>query len=86
MLIKGAIVLIFVLIFSLIMFAAKKEVFIRIGFFLTHKKYILLIIARIFSTFFLSMFLWLIIDRFSPNYLPFSLIFNDIIYFIVDLI
>ena len=52
MLIKGAIVLIFVLIFSLIMFAAKKEVFIRIGFFLTHKKYILLIIARIFSTFF----------------------------------
>ena len=86
MLIKGAIVLIFVLIFSLIMFAAKKEVFIRIGFFLTHKKYILLIIARIFSTFFLSMFLWLIIDRFSPNYLPFSLIFNEIIYFIVDLI
>ena len=65
---------------------AKKEVFIRIGFFLTHKKYILLIIARIFSTFFLSMFLWLIIDRFSPNYLPFSLIFNEIIYFIVDLI
>ena len=86
MLIKGAIVLIFVLIFSLIMFAAKKEVFIRIGFFLTHKKYILLIIARIFSTFFLSIFLWLIIDRFSPNYLPFSLIFNEIIYFIVDLI
>ena len=32
------------------------------------------------------MFLWLIIDRFSPNYLPFSLIFNEIIYFIVDVV
>ena len=86
MLIKGLFVLFFVIVFSVIIFLVKKDISPIFVFFLTTKKYILLMIAKIFSNFFLSMFLWLIIDRFSPNYLPFSLIFNEIIYFIVDVV
>ena len=86
MIIKGSILFILVLLFSLIMLLTKKEIFPRIGFFLTHTKYILLIIAKIFTNFFLSLSTWLIIDRFSPNYFPFALIFNESCYFIVELI
>ena len=84
MIIKGLILLILVLIFSLIIFLTKKDVFSRIGFFLTHTKYIVLIIVKIFSNFLLSLFIWLIIDRFSPNYFPFALIFNEVCYYIVE--
>ena len=86
MIIKGSILFILVLLFSLIMLLTKKEIFPRIGFFLTHTKYILLIIAKIFTNFFVSLSTWLIIDRFSPNYFPFALIFNESCYFIVELI
>ena len=86
MIIKGMFVFFLVLIFSLIMLLAKKDVFRRIGFFLTPRKYLWLVIARIFSNFFVSITLWLIIDRFSANYLPFSLLFNEVIYFVVDII
>ena len=86
MIIKGFIFFIFVILFSLIMLLAKKDIFPRIGFFLTHTKYILLTIAKIFTNFFVSLSIWLIIDRFSPNYFPFALIFNEICYFIVELI
>ena len=84
MLIKGCIVFFLVLLFSLIMFLVNKDNFSRIIFFLTHKKYIWLTIAKIFTNFFLSLFLWLIIDRFSPNYLPFSLLSREVIYIIID--
>ena len=80
------ILFILTLLFSLIMLLVKKEIFPRIGFFLTHTKYILLIIAKIFSNFFLSLSIWLIIDRFSPNYFPFALIFNEICYFVIEII
>ena len=86
MIIKGLLLFFFVALFSVIIFFTKREDFIRIGFFLTHTKYILLIIAKIFSNFFVNLFIWLIIDRFSPNYFPFALIFNEICYFIVDII
>jgi len=86
MTIKGCILFILSLLFSLIMLLVKKEIFPRIGFFLTHTKYILLIIAKIFSNFFLSLSIWLIIDRFSPNYFPFALIFNEICYFVIEII
>jgi len=68
------------------MLLTKKDIYPRIGFFLTNTKYILLIIAKIFTNFFVSLFTWLIIDRFSPNYFPFAIIFNEICYFIVELI
>ena len=41
-------------------------------------------ISKIFSNFLVSLFLWLIIDRFSPNYYPFVLIFNQLTFFILD--
>ena len=66
MIIKGLLFLFLVLLFSLIMFLAKKEVFIDIGYLFTESKYIWLMIGSIFVKFFLGLFLWLIIDRFSP--------------------
>ena len=85
MIIKGLFLLILVLLFSLIMFLNKKDILSRIGFFLTNKKFIWLIIAKIFPNFFVSLSTWLIIDRFSPNYFPFALIFNEICFFIMDI-
>ena len=81
MLIKGCIVLILVLVFSLILFLTKKDIIPRFGFFLTHRKFILLIIAKIFSNFFLNLFLWIIIDRYSPNYYPFVLFFAQFFFY-----
>jgi len=86
MIIKGLLLFIFVSLFSVIIFLTKREDFIKLGFFFTQLKYILLIIAKIFSHFFVNLFIWLIIDRFSPNYFPFALIFNEICYLIVDII
>ena len=84
MIIKGLFLLILVLLFSLIMYLTKKEVFIDIGYFFTESKYIWLMIGSIFSRFFLSIFLYLIIDRFSPNYYPIVLIFKEFFYSILD--
>lgn len=70
----------------MITFFVNKDIFTKILFFFTKSKYIWLILAKIFSDFFVNLFTWLIIDRFSPNYLPFSLIFNEICFFIVDII
>ena len=84
--IKGSIVFILSLIFSLIVFFINKEVFSQIGYFFTVTKYIWLMIAKIFCGFFLSLFTWLIIDIFSPNYFPLSLLIYEISYFIVDII
>ena len=84
MIIKGAFLLILVLLFSLIMFFVKKEIFSRFLFFLTNMKYIMLIIAKIISNFFLNLFLWIIIDRYSPNYYPFVLIFDQCFFLLFE--
>ena len=84
MIIKGAFLLILVTLFSLIMFFVKKDVFSRFLFFLTNVKYILLIIAKIISNFFVNLFLWIIIDRYSPNYYPLVLIFNQCFILLFD--
>ena len=83
MIIKGFL-LFLVLLFSLIMFLIKKEVFIDIGYFFTESKYIWLMIGSIFVKFFLNLFLWIIIDIFSPNYYPMVLIFKEFFYTILD--
>ena len=43
-------------------------------------------IAKIFSGFFSTLFVWLILDRFSPNYFPLSLILYEFISFIINII
>ena len=84
MIIKGAIALVFVLIFSLIVYIADKEnnIFKGIGYLISN--FIWLVVANIFSHFLEDLFLWLIIDRFSPNYNPFAIIFQEVGFCIFD--
>ena len=49
-------------------------------------KRILLIIAKIITNFFTELSMWIIIDRFSPNYTPLIIIGEKICNFINDLI
>ena len=84
--IRGCIVLILSILFSLIFFFVKKDVASKIILILKNRAYILSIILKIFSSFFKSLFSWLIIDRFSPNYLPFAFLSSEFCFFIVDLI
>ena len=64
-----------------------KEIFRKILFLLKESKInVWLLTGKIFSHFFVILFTWLIIDRFSPNYLPIGLILNEFGYFIVDII
>ena len=81
---KGIFKLILVILLSLILLIAKRDVFIGFKYFIIGPKYALLIIANIISRFFISLFLWLIIDRFSPNYFPLALIFQEFCYFIIE--
>ena len=71
--IKGFIELFLVLLFSMIMFFTKRDIFPKMMFYLNDKKCLWLLIAKLFSNFFINLFKWLIIDRFSPNYYPFHL-------------
>ena len=84
MIIKGSITLVFVIIFSLILLIAKKEIFSNMEIFFT--KYIWLIFVNIITHFLEDLFLWLIIDRFSPNYNPFAIIFQEVSFCILDAI
>ena len=84
MIIKGSITLVFVIIFSLIILIAKKEIFSNMEIFFT--KYIWLIFVNIITHFLEDLFLWLIIDRFSPNYNPFAIIFQEVSFCILDAI
>ena len=87
MIIKGVIVLILTVIFSLVLFFVEKDgLFIKVYFLIKDAKYILLIIVNIFLNFLENLFAWLIIDKFSPNYYPFILIFQEIGSEIVDAI
>ena len=49
-------------------------------------KRILLIIEKIITNFFTELSMWIIIDRFSPNYTPLIIIGDEICNFINDLI
>ena len=87
MIIKGVIVLILTVIFSLLLFFVEKDgLFTKVYFLIKDAKYILLIIVNIFLNFLENLFAWLIIDKFSPNYYPFILIFQEIGSQIVDTI
>ena len=84
--INGVVVLILNLLFSLITYLVNKKIFSVIGAFFTNKEFILLMFAKIFSSFFASLFTWLIIDKFSPNYLPIAFLCYDLCSFILYII
>ena len=84
MIIKGAVVLVFVIIFSLIVLIVDKSIFTNIGF--VFKNYIWMIFVNIVSHFLEDLFIWLIIDRFSPNYNPIAIIFQEVSFIIADAI
>ena len=86
MIIKSSILIVLVIIFSLIflIFDKDKEIFKGVG--LLFSKFIFLTIANILSHFLEDLFLWLIIDRFSPNYNPFAIIFQEVSYAILRII
>ena len=83
---KGAFKLIINIAFSIILFIVKKEILITVSIYFQETKYILLLISRIIIKFFSELFLWIIIDRFSPNHTPLIIIGEEICYFVVDLI
>ena len=87
MIIKGTIVLIFTIIFSVILFFIRKDdLFTRVLFLIKHAKNTVFIILHILFSFLENLFAWLIIDKFSPNYYPFALIFKEIGQAIIDAI
>ena len=83
---KGVIKIIFNLIFSIVVLFVKKQIFILFGEYFSTPKYILLIILKIIANFFNELFLWIIIDRFSPNHTPLIIIGEEICNFVIDLI
>ena len=83
---KGLIVFIIIIIFSIIFFSVKKDTGIVIISLLKNPQYIPFVIGKIFTYFFANLFSWLIVDRFSPNYLPFAFLTTEFGYFLVDLI
>ena len=83
---KGIIKLFYNAIFSLIVLIVKKGIFIIFKVYFSELKYILLIIGKIIANFFNELFLWIIIDRFSPNHTPLILIGEEICNFALDLI
>ena len=84
--IKGVIKFIFVIVFSLFVFIFDKEILLNFFLYFKDTKRILLIIAKIITNFFTELSMWIIIDRFSPNYTPLIIIGDEICNFINDLI
>jgi len=83
---KGFFKIFFNAIFSLIVFLVNKKIFIIFAVYFSELKYILLIIGKIIACFFIDLFLWIIIERFSPNHTPLLLIGEEICNFVIDLI
>ena len=49
-------------------------------------KYILLIVGKIIINFFYDLFLWIIVDKFSPNYTCLAIILEEFCNFVADLL
>ena len=84
--IKGVIKFIFVIVFSLFVFIFDKEILLNFFLYFKDTKRIMLTIAKIITNFFTELSMWIIIDRFSPNYTPLIIIGEKICNFINDLI
>ena len=77
---------IMIFIFSIIILIIDKNIFVGIGIYLSNINSILVVISKIILKFFNRLFLWIIIDRFSPNHFPLALIFEEFSGFIFDII
>ena len=82
---RGLIKFIFVGIFSLFMCLFDKENIKNIIAFLQGTGF-LYILSIIILSFFKNIFLWVIIDKFSPNHIPLVMTFDEIVSFIISLI
>ena len=83
---KGIIKIVFNVIFSIVILIVKKRFFIAFAQYFSKPKYIFLVIGKIIVNFFYGLFLWIIIDRFSPNHTPLIIIGEEICNFVIDLI
>ena len=83
---KGIIKIVFNAIFSIVILIVKKRFFIAFAQYFSKPKYIFLVIGKIIVNFFYGLFLWIIIDRFSPNHTPLIIIGEEICNFVIDLI
>ena len=83
---KGAIKLVFVVVFSLITLMIDNKIFKIFGIYFSELKYIFLIIAKIIINFFIELSLWITLDRFSPNHTPIIIIGEEICNFVEDLL
>ena len=68
------------------MFYTNKEPLINIKIWFSSAYRILINISNTIIQFFENVFLWIIIDRFSPNHIPLALILKEISNFIVSVI
>jgi hypothetical protein len=83
---KGIYEIFMLLIFSIIVLIVEKNIFVEMAEFFKDIKSIILLISKLIVYFFKELFLWLIMDRFSPNHFSLALILEEIFYFILDII
>ena len=83
---KGVIKLIFNIILSVIVLIVNKTIITTFEEYFKEPKYILLMLGLIIAYFFYDLFVWIIVDKFSPNYTPLIIIVEEICNFIFDLI
>ena len=83
---KGFYEIFMLLIFSIIVLIVDKNIFVEMAEFFIDIKSIILLISKMIVYFFKELFLWLIMDRFSPNHFSLALILEEIFYFILDII
>ena len=83
---KGVIKLIFNIILSVIVLIVNKTIITTFEEYFKEPKYILLMLGLIITYFFYDLFVWIIVDKFSPNYTPLIIIVEEICNFIFDLI
>ena len=86
LLMRGAFKAILSVLYSLIVYFINKDVLKRIYNCLDNKQKILFSIGNIFIQFFENIFLWIIIDKFSPDYIPLAIIIKQVTDFIIDII
>ena len=84
--IRGLIKAIFVSIFSLFLYVFYEENFFKNVSYCLQGIRIFYFLLNIIIYFFESIFLWIIIDRFSPNHIPLAICIKQIVDFIISLI
>ena len=81
---RGIFEIFLALISSIILYFIDKRIFINMPHFFLNTVNILKLIGTLIFHFFSDLFAWIIIDRFSPNYLPLCFIFEDVCYYLIE--